>query len=163
MNATALVKFREPPKTTIAEYQKRVKAKALRVRYSMDVWEGYDVAGSDSIYWNCYEVDPEDPPDGFTIATSKKSTKVKSYQYSVYIDNKRTRPKAYRIPFLTDPNYLSDAYTVSHLCHNKKCYNWKHLCLETLDQNKARNGCPGGAHCHHFTTHCMRPGPFYSF
>lgn len=72
-----------------------------------------------------------------------------------------SRPKAWRIPFLYESNYGQPNYTVSHLCHNTKCYNWNHHVWELLDVNKGRNGCPGGAYCFHITK-CLRPGPFYN-
>jgi len=71
------------------------------------------------------------------------------------------RPKAWRVPFLLDPNYNDDTYTVSHLCHDNNCYNWDHHVLETLATNKAKNGCPGGNHCHH-VHRCLRPGPYFN-
>ncbi len=85
-------------------------------------------------------------------------------QYSLRSDahGDRGRPKAWRVPFLDDPNYDDNVkYTVSHLCHNPKCYNWNHHTLELLTVNKGRNGCPGGLHCHHIVK-CLRPGPYYN-
>lgn len=83
-----------------------------------------------------------------------------SYQYDLRRYN-GTKPKAWRVPFLMDPNYNNPNYTVSHLCHNPDCYNWNHHVLEPLEVNKGRNGCPGGTHCHHQIP-CIRPGPYFN-
>ena len=32
-------------------------------------------------------------------------------------------------------------YDVSHLCHERRCFNPQHLCLESHSYNLARNGC----------------------
>lgn len=71
------------------------------------------------------------------------------------------RPKAWRVPFLESPHFDDVNWTVSHLCHDSKCYRWSHHVFETLEVNKGRNGCPGGNHCHH-VTRCIRPGRFYN-
>jgi hypothetical protein len=65
-------------------------------------------------------------------------------------------------PFLltATPEQLK-TLTASHLCHNAKCLNPKHLVLETLAVNKARNGCPSCEHCFH-KPRCLIPGPLFS-
>jgi hypothetical protein len=83
----------------------------------------------------------------------------KNYQYDLR-NSGYGRPNAWRVPFLNDPNYGDARYMVSHLCHNKHCYNWNHHTLELLDVNKGRNGCPGGLHCHHIVQ-CIRPGLYF--
>jgi len=66
-----------------------------------------------------------------------------------------------RVPYLGTPEYNNDTYTVSHLCHNPACLNPRHHCLETLADNKGRNGCPGpNAGCAHQVP-CLIPGPFH--
>lgn len=103
---------------------------------------------------DCWMIVEEDAPQGFV------KTGEDSYQYAVpLLGGGRQRPKAYRIPFLNDPNYDKAGMTVSHLCHNKWCYNWEHHVLEPLAVNKGRNGCPGGDHCHHIVK-CLVPGPY---
>ncbi len=76
-------------------------------------------------------------------------------------DATRSRPCAYRIPFMLNAAFEDKDITVSHLCHHNWCHNPAHAVLESLATNKARNGCPGGAHCHH-QTRCLRPGPHYA-
>jgi len=94
--------------------------------------------------------------------------KVPMYQYGGLRNKEASmygingRPAAWRVPFLHDPNYDNNDYTVSHLCHDESCYNWHHHVLELLAVNKGRNGCPGGPHCHHKIT-CIIPGPFYNY
>lgn len=83
------------------------------------------------------------------------------WQYSLYEGRVRVRRKAYRVPFLLHPQYLNDRFGVSHLCHNNECMNWDHHVLELLAVNKARNGCPAGAHCHH-RVRCLIPGPYFN-
>jgi len=102
---------------------------------------------------DCKVINPNNKPEGFL----KKGDK---YQYDLRGRFPQERPSAWRIPFLLDTHYDGN-YTVSHLCHNDQCYNWEHHQLEPLDLNKARNGCPGGPHCHH-KFKCIRPGPYYN-
>jgi len=69
------------------------------------------------------------------------------------------RPRAYRVPFLKCKEFMDEKYTVSHLCHESWCHNPKHHVLETLEDNKGRNGCPGGTNCKH-KVRCIIPGPY---
>ena len=83
------------------------------------------------------------------------------WQYKVPHPTKSCfRPLAYRVPFLTHSEFLTDSYTVSHLCHFNACMNPAHHILEPLEINKARNGCPGGRFCCHQTP-CLIPGPYH--
>ena len=68
------------------------------------------------------------------------------------------RPIATRSIFMVHPKYR-DNLTLSHLCHNPSCINWNHHCMESLDDNKGRNGCPGPPKCTH-KVQCIRPGPY---
>jgi hypothetical protein len=102
---------------------------------------------------NCMVIDQSDPPKYFRFQSKKWQYDLRRYNLG--------RPMAWRIPFLMDPNFNNNNYTISHLCHNPNCYNWEHHVLESLDLNKARNGCPGGPHCHHLIK-CIRPGPYYN-
>lgn len=97
---------------------------------------------------------PEVLPPGFAKTADDK------YQYSFTFEAKRYRPVAYRVPFLMHPEFENPGFTVSHLCHNNWCYNWDHHVLELLAVNKARNGCPGGPHCHH-KVKCLIPGQYF--
>lgn len=72
---------------------------------------------------------------------------------------KRSRPCAYRIAFLGTAAFDDAANTVSHLCHNPRCFNWNHHHLESLNINKGRAGCPGGPSCRHKRP-CLIPGPY---
>lgn len=83
----------------------------------------------------------------------------KVYQFDLRSHN-LGRPIAWRANFLDHPNFDDDGWTVSHLCHNPKCYRPDHHHFEPLEVNKGRNGCPGGPHCHH-KQRCLRPGPYY--
>ena len=146
----------------IEDFKLSIEEVAIKITYQIDVWEGYDGKNSTHVYHICYEIDPLCVPRHFTKTMEKSKEQIK-YQYSIYDDQgKRIRPQAWRIPFLEHPKFSDTEYTVSHLCHNKKCYNWSHHVLETLSQNKARNGCPGGNHCHH-NIKCIRPGPYFNF
>lgn len=102
------------------------------------------------------------PSDGKSPAGFTKSAQ--GWQYDLRsnknINVSSARPKAYRIPFLKNPNFDDPEYTVSHLCHDNNCMNPEHHTLELLAVNKARNGCPGGSHCHH-QVKCLIPGPYY--
>jgi hypothetical protein len=104
----------------------------------------------------CIIVDPQQPPPGFRRSTNDP---MPLFQYDL-----RTaglgRPKAIRIPFLLEDAYDDDDYTVSHLCHQRWCLNPRHCVLETLPDNKGRNGCPGGNQCRHQNS-CLIPGPYH--
>lgn len=100
----------------------------------------------------CKTVDPVNKPLKFRHQGSK-------WQYDLR-SRGLGRPVAWRVPFIGHLNYTDPNWTVSHLCHNTLCYNPDHHVLEPLDLNKARNGCPGGPHCHH-QRKCIRPGPLY--
>lgn len=146
----------------IQEYKSSVQTKAIPVFYHFETWEGYSM-DFENISLKCYEIDPLNLPCRFTTSVSKKENKFPKYQFSIYNDEGvRIRPQAWRIPFLDHFEFENGKFTVSHLCHNNQCYNWEHHTFETLEQNKARNGCPGGSHCHH-QTQCLRPGPQYNF
>lgn len=145
MDNTALV---------IKAYKSNIKAHRQIVIYEYDIWPGYFVEGDETkvLELECWEINPAKPPNGFRYQGTK-------YQYDLRSHN-NTRPIAWKVPFLDHPNYNDPDSTLSHLCHNEKCYNWKHHCLENLAYNKARNGCPGGRFCFH-TPLCIVPGPFY--
>jgi hypothetical protein len=102
--------------------------------------------------------------DGTTRFSDRKPSGFRwqggKYQYDLKQDY-GIRPMAWRIPFLLDPNFWDDNMTVSHLCHNPRCYNWNHHILEPLEHNKARNGCPGLERCCH-KIKCLRPGPYHN-
>lgn len=68
------------------------------------------------------------------------------------------RPGIRRVPFLLEEN--ANQLTLSHLDHMSWCVNPMHHCLESLDDNKGRNGCPGCELCRH-RVRCIRPGPYY--
>lgn len=109
---------------------------------------------------DCKALDEEVLPRGFTRVQDNR------YQYNFTdpesIGSRRYRPVAYRMPFLKNSAFYDKTMTVSHLCHNNWCYNWEHHTFETLDQNKARNGCPGGPSCRH-TQKCIIPGRYSQF
>lgn len=111
---------------------------------------------------NCFTVDPNEKlPKGFRMATIKwkdKDFKEFIYQYDLRTSN-LGRPKAYRVPFLNADECHSENFTVSHLCHQTWCLNPRHHVLESLEDNKGRNGCPGGNHCMH-QIKCLIPGPY---
>ena len=73
----------------------------------------------------------------------------------------RYRSKLGRFFFETRPEFYDEGFMVSHLCHNEFCLNTKHLCLETLEDNKGRNGCPGPVGgCMHAVP-CLIPGQYF--
>jgi hypothetical protein len=106
---------------------------------------------------DCKSADPQCLPSGFTSVGQDR------FHYNFTDPESRTgkryRPVAYRVPFLKDEGFHDMLLTVSHLCHNNWCYNWNHHALESLEKNKARNGCPGGPSCRH-KTRCRIPGEF---
>jgi hypothetical protein len=110
---------------------------------------------------HCLLIRPNTKVAGFTIASeggrhgNPRSIK---WQYNLRGYN-LGRPKAYRVPFLGSPQFDNEDFTVSHLCHNSWCHNPRHHTLESLADNKGRNGCPGGLICVHQVA-CLIPGPF---
>jgi hypothetical protein len=70
------------------------------------------------------------------------------------------RPAIRRIPFIKEILKNGDDLTISHLCHINWCVNPYHHVLESLEDNKGRNGCPGRSLCRH-RIRCLRPGIYY--
>jgi hypothetical protein len=136
--------------TIIEEYKTRLESIWEDKESVVEVWWS-----EDPIILDCKYIIPNGKrASGFRFQGTKWQYDLRSYNMG--------RPMAWRIPFLNNPNYGKSGYTVSHLCHDPDCYNWRHHILETLDQNKARNGCPAGDHCHH-SIKCLRPGQYYNF
>lgn len=106
---------------------------------------------------HCLKLQKDSLPRGVTFVGNDR------FQYNLrdpaYPYGKRYRPVSYRVPFLGHPNFYDKKYTVSHLCHNNWCHNWNHFAFETLEKNKARNGCPAGPSCRH-RVKCLVPGPY---
>jgi len=122
------------------------------------VWTSVDVTfhpwySPDHAVLHCKAM-PDVMPPGFSRVGPDR------FQFSFTYGGTRLRPVAYRVPFLTTPGFSDSDMTVSHLCHHNWCMNWEHHVLEPLAVNKARNGCPGGPHCHH-TVRCLRPGEHF--
>jgi hypothetical protein len=136
---------------TAIQYKQRLSA--VWVNHIIMVLPEWDT--DNPIVLNCKHIDAHNPPQGFVSQGHK-------YQYDLrqnpFVLGRRI---AWRTPFIDQPGYWDDSYTVSHLCHNNQCYNWNHHTLETLDVNKARMGCAGGPHCFH-KVKCIRPGPCYN-
>ena len=147
----------------ITTYKRRLERRAVRVVKTVEVWHGFfsDEPDADLADYTCWTIDPENIPTGFASAGYVPNTDVIKYQYNLraYNDLRVQRPVAWRVPFLNHENYDTNC-TISHLCHNPSCYNWDHHALEPLEVNKARNGCPGGSHCHHVIK-CLIPGPYH--
>lgn len=160
---------RNPSSSTVTKKQRQTACKtrkAVIAKYKQDVSLVWKDATSLCKPWfrpsglnlDCKSIDPDNLPVGFTHVGDDR------YQYnftdpSATTKARRYRPAAYRVPFIEHIGYDDKALTVSHLCHNKRCYNWNHHTLESLEINKARNGCPAGPSCRH-KTKCLIPGPF---
>jgi len=139
------VKAESVEETIIRVYKERLLSMIEHVEHAQDTWFG------------CLELSCWSVPEGSTAAGFSKGS---GWQYDLRAYD-GTRPKAYRIPFLLHPEFKNPDYTVSHLCHNNWCMKPSHHVLESLAMNKARNGCPGGTHCHH-EVRCIMPGPYSS-
>jgi len=107
---------------------------------------------------HCFTLKYKSVVAGFRL-NKGKSAEGSRYQYDLRSKG-HGRPKAVRLVFLDSPSFGDEDYTVSHLCHTDWCLNPKHLVLETLPDNKGRNGCPGPGSCRH-STQCLIPGPFH--
>jgi|SRR4029079_4290775 len=143
-------------KHIIKLYKQRVKANRVKTRRIIPVEDYFFGNGRRSVTLNCWELKPGKKP-GF-----RHKKDYAGYQYDLRAYQLTSqRPLAWRVPFLLHKYYELEGYTVSHLCHNSKCYRWKHHRFEPLPVNKGRNGCPGGLHCHH-KEQCIMPGPYYN-
>lgn len=115
------------------------------------------------IVLTCFTLDWTAPsPGGFTCSTVDWEAQDPwdlEYQYDLRKIG-YGRKKAYRVPFLTTPQFHLNGFTVSHLCHLRGCLNPAHHVLESLEDNKGRNGCGGPGFCFHQVP-CLIPGPFY--
>lgn len=108
--------------------------------------------------------------ESFDCIEITKGKNVSGNQYKVsYKDEdgntKYFKPKLHRMWFYSTLEAIERAedhskYTVSHLCHNGKCSNRRHLVLESLAENKSRNTCPGANVCTH-NPKCLRVGLQY--
>jgi len=143
----------------------------IRDKYLQELEEYSQVVSQDvQVWWQekpltiaCWKLSDSCLPKGCFKSTS--GMEEPKYQIN-YTDpeassKKRTKPRAYRMPFVLDPNFTDPSYSVSHMCHNNWCHNPQHVVLEQLDVNKARNGCPAGPHCHH-KVQCLIPGKYYN-
>ena len=151
--------------STKRQRQSSCKARdSIISKYKLDVSLVWDDRPSQCNPWfkpdgftlDCKSINPEKLPIGFTQASKDR------FQYN-FTDpvkqegTKRYRPVAYRMPFLKHHGFYDKNLTVSHLCHNNWCYNWNHHVFESLEINKARNGCPSGPSCRH-KIKCLIPG-----
>ncbi len=141
--------------TLVKTYKEAVKKAKTTMRETIRV-EDYFAGGDNKVKLRCWYIKEENKH----LVKYLRGNFEGGYQYDLRSSG-LGRPKAWRVPFLDDPNYDNPDYTVSHLCHDSHCYNWRHHTFEPLHVNKARNGCPGGNHCHHKIT-CIRPGPYYN-
>jgi len=139
----------------IAEYKRRLHLKARKSLHLIPATEF-----TNEVTLECWHLDSSDLPQGFTVSTTKKEQeagKLVKFQYDMRDIKKR--PIAWRVPFLLDPNFDNDKFTISHLCHNPQCYNYHHHAFEPLAVNKGRNGCAGGKGCAHKKYKCLMQGP----
>lgn len=140
-----------------------MKLAAARKVQQTEVVESSD----DKVELTCFTLDPNHKlPKGFTLSTSQKGKEnlkheELQYQYDLRsVAEVKGRPKANRVPFFNIAEVFGDKQrTVSHLCHNSWCMNPRHFVMETLAENKGRNGCPSGNFCLH-KPKCLRPGRF---
>lgn len=115
--------------------------------------------GGGNVSLNCFTINYGSTVRGFTKSKGVNVTQSR-YQYDLR-NYGHGRPKAVRVIFLESPSFGNQEYTVSHLCHTDWCINPRHLVLETLPDNKGRNGCPGPGFCQH-SIQCLMPGPNYN-
>lgn len=124
----------------------------------------FAVPGLGQVTLTCFTLDNSVKlPSGFSVKTANKDKENLAptdvgYQYDLgkQLSTVRQRPVAGRVPFLAQE--FPQSHTVSHLCHNAWCLNPGHIVMESLEDNKGRNGCAGGNMCGH-TVKCLRPGP----
>ena len=139
-------------------YLQRLHECGVKIPSQHETWYG-------TVNLSCVQIRLDRIPTGFTCATSKAAEQPVTeldWQYNLRQSHNGLRPKAYRVPFADHAEFAnSKEYTVSHLCHNNWCHNPRHHVLETLPDNKGRNGCPGGPNCRH-RVRCLLPGPYFA-
>lgn len=139
----------------------------------VDYPQDFVLSSGEHIILSCFTIDwiavleGNIPHKGFVRSKGGEDPFAASFQYDCgshrdVNSGKRYRPKAYRVPFLALPGGLEadddgGSMTVSHLCHSNWCLNPKHHVLESLPDNKGRNGCPGPPGCRH-AVQCLIPG-----
>jgi len=148
--------FEENIDPVVDLYKDRLREKRVLVRKHIAVEHYFYGDGTLQVDLWCFHIDPNNKPTCFRL---NNETGVYQYDARSTIGN---RPLAWRVPFYANEYYFNEEYKVSHLCHDKQCYNWRHHTLELLETNKSRNGCPGGLHCHH-RVKCIIPGPYYNW
>lgn len=150
-------------KESIVMYISEVLSNFSRpVMLEFTAWPGFSKENPDQTDFvlDCREMLNRQTPQGFQRKMKNDNV---YYQFDLrgILEGKGlVRPHVWRLLFIDDDNYTNRTFTGSHLCHNPQCVNPDHIIFEPLEINKARNGCPGGTHCHHKIA-CIRPGPFY--
>lgn len=105
---------------------------------------------------SCYEIPLVQPGNGFAPNKYVGGVPVR-WQFKVTVGGARRAWGSHTVPFLA----IGGGFTASHLCHNHRCHNPRHLCWEDLDKNKSRNWCPGPAGgCVHAPA-CLVQGPLH--
>lgn len=146
--------------------RKQTKAEAVtlylqRLTSAKKTREGQviQLADGSSTGLDCFTLAPNSKlPPGFSNASGALATEAR-FQYNLRSMG-LGRPKAVRVVFLETAGFGDENLTVSHLCHNARCLNPRHTTLESLADNKGRNGCPGPGHCRHKVP-CLRPGAYF--
>lgn len=156
---------------SIIQRQKVVDEYLQKLMAAPKIYQTLRVPGPSNkeVELNCFTLDNTHKlPKGFMMNRSQNGKEnivheLLSYQYDLRsVPGGGGRPKANRIPFFNNEQVFNDKeQTVSHLCHNSWCMNPQHFVMETLAENKGRNGCPGPPYCFH-SNKCLRPGPFYN-
>lgn len=75
----------------------------------------------------------------------------------IYHNNKPRRVCLHVLAFYRSSGQLPEnhKFDISHLCHNRLCFNHAHLVREEHEANWKRMGCIGGAECKH-EPQCLR-------
>ncbi len=114
-------------------YLQRLHGHAVTEEREYEVWWSQD-----EVELHCLGIESDDKdklPVGFACCTPKSDReKGADLQYRYNLRSFGLgRPKAYRIPFLNSDHFDdSVGYTVSHLCHNPRCYDPKHITCSKL-------------------------------
>lgn len=131
----------------------------IELSYAKEAYEKYLKSKSVNSK-GCFIPRKKPRSDGYVRFSVPKGHSVRAFGYvcgerTFYIHQLAWYSNGYQVP--DDSNRMQ----LSHLCSDPRCFNVKHLVLETPKENNSRKNCTGVAECpncsHAFTVCKHRP------